>query len=145
MSIKVIDRVNKSKTKIPLWVNVLQVILVAIMLSQVYMYFFDHASIVDSGIAVNGVPILNLIYEMGARTFVMVIASIYVLITQDPWQFLVVLLMNIFREGQEMIIDPLFPIENAVASPTADFWIHVVIVAIEVLAFMTVYKITKRA
>jgi len=81
---------------------------------------------------------------MGARTLVMALASIYVLITQNPKQYLVVLLMNILREGQETIIDPLYPILNAPASPTADFWIHVVIVAIEILAFVVVYRIAKR-
>jgi len=51
--------------------------------------------------------------------------------------------MNIFREGQEMIIDPLFPILNAPTSPMVDFWIHVVIVAIEIWAFIAVYRITR--
>lgn len=108
------------------------------------MYFFNHQMMADTGVAVESVPMLNLVYEMGARTFVMVIASIYVLITQDPKQFLVVLLMNIVSEGQEMIIDPLYPILNAPASPTADFWIHVVIVAIEIWAFVTVFRLTKK-
>ena len=103
---------NTTKLKIPLWVNTLQAILILIMLTQVYMYFFNHDLMADMGVNVKGTPMLNLVYEMGARTFVMVIASVYVLITQDPKQFLVVLLMNIVREGQEMIIDPLFPVLN---------------------------------
>lgn len=131
------------KAKIPIWVNILQVILVLIMLGQVYMYFFNHQMMESSGVKVDSVPMLNLVYEMGARTLVMALASIYVLITQNPKQFLVVLLMNIFREGMEMIIDPLYPILNAPASPTMDFWIHVVIVIIEILAFIAVYKIAK--
>ncbi len=132
------------KTKIPLWVNVVQVILILIMLGQVYMYFFNHQMMADTGVAVEGNPMLNLVYEMGARTWVMIIASIYVIITQDPKQFLVVLLMNIFRESQEMIIDPLYPVLNAPVSPSADFWIHVVIVAIEIWAFIVVFKIAKQ-
>jgi len=92
---------------------------------------------------VSGTPMLNLVYEMGARTFVMVIASIYVMMTQNPKQYLVVLLMNIVREGQEMIIDPLFPILNAPVTPGVDFGIHVVLVAIEILAFFTVWKISR--
>ena len=75
---------------------------------QVFMYFLNHLMMIDSGIPVNGVPTLNLIYEMGARTLVMAIASMYVLATQNPQQFLVVLLMIVFREGFETIIDPLF-------------------------------------
>jgi len=132
------------ESKIPLWVNIVQVILTLIMLGQVYMYFFNHQMMTDTGVSVDGAPMLNLVYEMGARTLVMVIASVYVLLTQDAKQFLVVLLMNIVREGQEMIIDPLYPILNAPASPTADFWIHVVIVVIEILAFIAVFKLTKK-
>jgi len=135
---------QNSKQKIPLWVNILQVILVLIMLAQVYMYFFNHQMMADTGVTVEGAPMLNLVYEMGARTLVMVIASIYVLITQNPKQYLVVLLMNIVREGQEMIIDPLFPVLNAPVSPTADFWIHVVIVAIEIWAFITVFRLIRK-
>ena len=135
---------NKAKLKIPIWVNVVQGILILIMIGQVYMYFFNHEMMAETGVAVEGTPMLNLVFEMGARTFVMVLVSIYVLITQDRKQFLVVLLMNIFREGQEMIIDPLYPVLNAPASPTTDFWIHVVIVAIEILAFITVFRLIKK-
>ena len=97
----------------------------------------------DTGVSIESPPMLNLVYEMGARTFAMVIASVYVLLTQDPKQFLVVLLMNIVREGQEMIIDPLYPVFNAPATPTVDFWIHIVIVVIEIGALITVYNKTK--
>jgi len=131
-------------TRIPIWVNIVQILLVLIMLAQVYMYFFDHQAMADSGIPVDSVPMKNLVYEMGARTLVMAIAAIFVLITQNPKQFLVVLLMNIFREGQEMIIDPLFPVANAPASPVADFWLHVIIVAIEILAFIAVLRIVRQ-
>lgn len=132
-----------AKSKIPLWVNIMQALLILIMLSQVYIYFFNHQMMAATGVSVEGAPMLNLIYEIGARTFVMVIASIYVMITQNPIQYLVVLLMNVVRETQEMIIDPLFPVLNAPASPIVDFGIHVVIVAIEVWAFITVTRIVK--
>ena len=36
----------------------------------------------------------------------MIAASVFVLITQNPHQYLVVLFISIFREGQETIIDP---------------------------------------
>ncbi len=130
--------------KIPLWVNIMQAVLILIMLGQVYMYFINHQMMAATGVSIEGAPMLNLVYEMGARTFVLVIASIYVMFTQNAKQFLVVLIMNIVREGQEMIIDPLFPVLNTPVSPMLDFGIHVVIVAIEILAFITVMKISKR-
>ncbi len=118
----------------------MQVLLILIMIGQVYMYFFNHQMMADTGVVVEGSPMLNLVYEMGARTLVMVIASIFVIITQDPKQYLVVLLMNVFRESFEMIIDPLYPVLNAPATPPVDFGIHVLIVAIEILALVTVFR-----
>ena len=133
------------KSDIPIWVNVLQVLLTLIMLGQVYMYFFDHDLLAATGVTVNGTPDLNQIYEMGSRTLTMAAASIFVMITQNARQFLVVLFMNILREGTETIIDPLFPIANAPAGPAMDFGMHVVIVAIEILAFVVVWKRLKKS
>lgn len=132
------------KTKIPLWVNIMQSTLILIMLGQVFMYFLNHQMMADSGIQTEGIPNLNLIYEMGARTLVMALISIYVMVTQNPQQYLVVLIMNIFREGFETIIDPLYPLLNAPASPMIDLVMHIVIVAVEVLAFVTVFKLIKK-
>ncbi len=130
--------------KIPIWVNAVQVVLTLIMLQQMYMFYFDHPSVAASGIIVEGVPNLNLLYEFAGRTGVMAIASIFALITQNPRYFLVVLLMNLFREGQETIIDPLFPLQNAPMSPTGDLVVHLVILAIELWAFITVFRIVKK-
>lgn len=134
---------NRAKSQIPLWVNVMQAILIVIMAVQVFEHFLDHDALVAAGIAVDGDPQLNLIYEMGARLLVMVVASVFVMITQDPRQYLVVLIMNVFRESMEGIIDPLYPVADAPASPTVDFWIHVVIVIIEVAALVTVARIVR--
>lgn len=132
------------KRRIPTWVNAMQVILILIMLGQAYLCFFGHEGWAAAGVSIEGNPSLNIIYETGSRLLVMVVASVYVLITQDARQWLVVLLMNVVREGQEMIIDPLWPVANAPASPMTDFAIHVVIVAIEVAAFATVLAITRQ-
>lgn len=127
-----------------MWVNVVQAILILVMFQQVYMFYLDHQSVAASGIAVEGVPNQNLLYEFAARTATMALASCFVLITQNPRAYLVVLLMNLLREGQETIIDPLFPLANAPASPTGDLVIHLVIVAIELWAFIVVLKIVRR-
>lgn len=135
---------SETQRRIPIWVNVMQAILILIMLFQVYQNFIDHDAVAASGISVKGNPSLNMLYEMGSRLLVMIAASIYVMVTQDARQWLVVLLMNIVREGQETIIDPLWPLANAPASPLMDFAIHVVIVAVEIAAFVTVFKIVKQ-
>lgn len=131
-------------SKIPIWVNIVQMILTGIMLMQVYWNYGDHPLLLEQGVTIEGVPDLNLIYTLGGRTATMAAGAIFVLITQIPKQFLVVLFMNIIREGQEMFIDPLFPVANADATPIVDFGIHVVIVAIEILAFIAVYRIVRR-
>lgn len=133
-----------SKSRIPLWVNIMQAILILIMVVQVFEYFFDHDSLRAAGILIDGDPSLNLVYEMGARLGVIVIASVFVMVTQDPKQYLVVLLMNVAREGQEMIIDPLYPVADAPASPAVDFAIHVVIVVVEIVALVTVLRLVRR-
>lgn len=136
---------NKAlNTKVPIWVTVLQIILTLIMLQQVYMFYFDHQAVAASGIVVEGIPNLNLLYEFAGRTATMALISIVVLIAQNPRYFLVVLLMNLFREGQETIIDPLFPLSNAPMAPTGDFVVHLIIIAIELWAFITVFKIVRQ-
>ena len=131
-------------TRIPIWVNIVQILLTLIMLMQVYWNYVDHPLLLEQGVTIGGVPDLNLIYTLGGRTLTLAAAAIFVLITQIPKQFLVVLFMNIVREGQEMFIDPLFPVANADATPAVDFGIHVVIVAIEILAFIAVYRIVRQ-
>ena len=131
-------------SQIAIWINVMQVLLTLIMLQQVYMFIFDHNAVISSGITSSGIPDLNLFYEFAARTAVMAIISILVIITQNPQHFLLVLFMNVLREGFETIIDPLYPLANAPMSPTGDFIAHVVIVAIEIFALITLYRITRK-
>ena len=133
-----------SKRQIPLWVNVMQAVLILIMVVQVYEHFFNHDAIAAAGWETEGDAALNLIYEMGSRLAVMVVASIFVMITQNPRQYLVVLIMNVVRESMEGVIDPLFPVADAPAPPLTDFLIHVVIVAIEIAALVTVARIVRR-
>lgn len=130
-------------SKIPVWVNILQLLLTVIMLQQAYMFAFDHPAVLASGIQIDGVANLNLLYEFASRTFVMAVISLFVLVSQNPRYFLIVLLMNILREGLETIIDPMFPLANAPMSPSGDFIAHLIIVGIEIWAFIKVYKITR--
>ena len=52
--------------------------------------------------------------------------------------------MNLVREGLETIIDPLYPLANAPMTPVNDLIAHIVIVLIELWAFIVMYKIVKR-
>tara|TARA_Y100000591_G_scaffold8101_1_gene6405 strand:+ start:780 stop:1202 length:423 start_codon:yes stop_codon:yes gene_type:complete len=131
-------------SKIPRWITFLQLLLTLIMVQQAFLFTFDHQSVLASGITLSGIPDLNLFYEFASRTFVMAIISLFAIITQNPHYFLVVLLTNILREGFETIIDPLFPLANAPMSPTGDFILYVVIVLIEIWAFVTILKIVRK-
>ena len=129
---------------IPIWVNLVLVMLLLFMGLQVVQFYFGHEMLAESGITIDGTPNQNILYTTAGRLVAMVGASIFVLITQSPNQFLVVLFMSILREGQEMFIDPLFPYANAPAPPAVDFGMHVVIVALEIAAFIAVYRLAKQ-
>ena len=128
---------------IPIWVNIFLLILILFMSIQVYWFYFNHQSLIDAGITIEGVPNLKIIYTTEGRLVAMIAASVFVLITLNPHQNLVVLFMSFFREGHETIIDPIFPYANAAAA-IADFVIHLVIVALEIWAFIIVYRMTKK-
>ena len=131
------------KTKIPLWINIVQGILILIMLQQVYLFYVDHVAVLASGITIQSVSDYNLVYEFAARTLTMAIVSLFIMFSQDVKLFIPMFLMNLLREIQETVIDPLFPLVNAPVSPTWDIIIHVVIVAIELAAFIKLYKLSK--
>lgn len=128
---------------IPIWVNGFLVVIVLLMAVQVFWNYFDHQYLLDAGMTIEGDPDKNVMYTTAARLVAMIGASVFVLITQNPAQHAVVWFMSILREGQEMLIDPLFPYANAPASPIADFGVHVVIVALEIAALVTVSRLAK--
>ena len=73
----------------------------------------------------------------------MAIVSILILLSQDVKLFIIMFVMNVFREGQETIIDPMYPLVNAPVTPTIDLVMHIIIVAIEIGALAQLIKIYK--
>ena len=73
----------------------------------------------------------------------MAIVSILILLSQDIKLFIIMFVMNVFRERQETIIDPMYPLLNASVTPTIDLVIHIIIVAIEIGALVKLIKIYK--
>ena len=96
-----------------------------------------------SGVKIDGVSDLNLIYEFAGRTATMAIVSVFIMYSQNVKLFIVLFLMNLLREIQETIIDPFFPLTNAPLSPTVDLISHIVIRGIEIIAFIKLYKMSK--
>jgi hypothetical protein len=139
---KILNKLRNSP--IPIWVNLVLVMVVLFMGLQVVQFYFGHEMLAESGITIDGIPNQNILYTTAGRLVAMVGATIFVLITQSPNQSLVVLFMSILREGQETFIDPLFPYANAPAPPIVDFGMHIVIVALEIAAFIAVYRIARQ-
>ena len=136
--------IKKFKTSnIPIWINILQVLLLLILIQQTYQFYFDIPAVLASGIQIEGIPNKNLIYEFAGRTGTMAIVSILILLSQDVKLFIIMFVMNVFREGQETIIDPMYPLVNAPVTPTIDLVMHIIIVAIEIGALAQLIKIYK--
>ena len=134
---------NLKTSNIPIWINILQVLLLLILFQQTYQFYFDIDAVLASGIQIEGIPNKNLIYEFAGRTGTMAIVSILILLSQDVKLFIIMFVMNVFREGQETIIDPMYPLVNAPATPTIDLVMHIIIVAIEIGALAQLIKIYK--
>ena len=138
---KFIKHLKTNNNKI--WINILQVLLLLILFQQAYQFYFDIDAVLASGIQIEGIPNKNLIYEFAGRTATMAIVSILILLSQDIKLFIIMFLMNVFREGQETIIDPIYPLVNAPVTPTIDLVMHIIIVAIEIGALVKLIKIYK--
>ena len=134
---------NLKTSNIPIWINILQVLLLLILIQQTYQFYFDIDAVLASGIQIEGIPNKNLIYEFAGRTGTMAIVSILILLSQDVKLFIIMFVMNVFREGQETIIDPMYPLVNAPVTPTIDLVMHIIIVAIEIGALAQLIKIYK--
>ena len=128
---------------IPTWINIVQILLTMIIIQQTYQFYFDIDAISASGIITEGIPNKNLIYEFASRTGTMAVISILIMLSQDVKLFIIMFVMNVFREGQETIIDPLYPLVNAPVDPTTDLILHIIIVAIEIMALLKLINIFK--
>lgn len=136
--------INHFKTSpIPTWINIVQILLTMIVIQQTYQFYFDIDAVSASGITTEGIPNKNLIYEFAGRTGTMAVISILIMLSQDVKLFIIMFVMNVFREGQETIIDPLYPLANATVDPTTDLILHIIIVAIEIMALLKLINIFK--
>ena len=125
---------------IPLWVTLFLMLLALSMSSQVYIFYLDHGFLSEAGISTEGAPNLNILYATAGRALAMIAATVLAILLQNPQAYLVILLMSMVREGQETIIQPLYPYANSPASPAVMFALHAVILAIEIAAFIAVLR-----
>ena len=120
------------------------VVLILFMLPEVYLHYVDHQALVDAGVTIEGEADQNVLYTTAARLLAMIVASAFVLWTQNPSQMVVVLLMSVLREGQEAFIDPNFPRGDSPLSPTTVAIFQAIIVAIEIAALVVVARLVRR-
>ena len=136
--------INHFKTSpIPTWINIVQILLTMIIIQQTYQFYFEIDAVFGIRDYNKGIPNKNLIYEFAGRTGTMAVISILIMLSQDVKLFIIMFFMNVFREGQETIIDPLYPLANAPVDPTTDLILHVIIVAIEIMALLKLINIFK--
>ena len=93
------------KTKIPLWINILQVVILAILSFQTYACYFN-PSLLYPGFTVDEVT-AKMIYVLAGRNAVMMVISIIALVRQNPRFYSFAFLMHSLRELQDMFIAPL--------------------------------------
>jgi len=93
------------KTKIPVWVNILQVVILAILTFQTYACYFN-PQLLYPGITVDENS-AKMIYVLGGRNAMMAIISVIALVRQNPRFYSFAFLMHSLRDFQDMFIAPL--------------------------------------
>jgi len=100
--------------KIPLWINLLQALILAILLFQTYACYLD-PGLIYPGIRIEGLPASKAINVLGGRNAVMALISIIALVWQEPRFYSFAFLMHSAREAQDMFITPLHTPDTTVA------------------------------
>ncbi len=123
------------KTKIPVWINILQVLILAILTFQTYACYFN-PQLLYAGFTVDFVT-AKMIYVLAGRNAVMMVISIIALVKQDPRFYSFAFLMHSLRELQDMFIVPL------TGEPLAIFFVFLIVFVIpEITAY---FKLNKMA
>lgn len=127
------------KTKIPIWINILQVVILAILSFQTYACYFN-PSLLYPGFTVDEVT-AKTIYVLAGRNAVMMVISIIALVRQNPRFYSFAFIMHSLRELQDMFIVPLTGDSGGVAIGT--FFVFLIIFVIpEITAY---FKLNKMA
>ncbi len=123
------------KTNIPLWINILQVIILAILSFQTYACYFNPELIYPG--AVTNDAATQAIYVLAGRNALMAVISLLALVRQNPRFYSFAFLMHSLRELQDMFISPL------TGQPFYVFFVFLIVFVIpEITAY---FKLTKMA
>ena len=126
------------KTLIPLWINALQLVILAILSFQAYACYFNPA-LIYPGIVVDSAN-AKMIYVLAGRNTMMAVISIIALAMQKPGFYSFAFLMHGLRELQDMFIAPM------TGAPIGVLFIFLFVFVIpEITAFLKLSKMAKRA
>jgi hypothetical protein len=93
------------KTKIPLWINILQGIIFAILAFQTYACYFNPQAFYPD-VATDSAT-RQALYVLGGRNALMAVISLLALVKQNPRFYSFAFIMHSLRELQDMFILPL--------------------------------------
>lgn len=93
---------NCSSSKIPLWINLINIVVIGILLFQIYACYFDPSLVYGrfENIEANRQAILTL----AGRNFVMIVISFIALKSQKSMFIAFTFLMNFAREFYDMLL-----------------------------------------
>lgn len=124
------------QNRVPIWIYALQTVLCLILAQQAFGYYQMNYW----GVLAETASQKREILELAGRTTAMFFVGVLVMLSRNPHYFVPLFLLNIFRETQETFIDTIY---ETGTSLVANILIHVVIIALEVLALVKVYQISK--
>lgn len=123
------------KTKIPLWINILQVVILLILAAQTYACYLNPEMFYPG--AVTNAASHQVVYVLAGRNALMAIISLTALIRQNPRFYSFAFFMHSLRELQDMFIVPL------TGGGIAIFFVFLIVFVIpEILAY---FKLNKMA
>ena len=118
---------------IPLWINLLQGLILIILARQAFNCYFNPE------ISYPGVVARKAVYTLAGRNTMMAVISLLALVVQNPAFLCFAFLMHSLRELQDMFIVPMTnPAGNG---RVAIFFVFLFVFAIpEIMAVITLYK-----
>jgi len=124
------------QTNIPLWINLLQIVILIILSRQAFNCYFSSEKIYPE---ITGTPARKVVYVLAGRNTVMVVISLLALVWQNPAFLCFAFLMHGLRESQDMFI---IPLTNPPGNGRVKiFFVFLfVFVVPEILAVVTLYK-----
>ncbi|MCX6056877.1 MAG: hypothetical protein NTW69_01835 [Chloroflexi bacterium] len=93
------------KIKIPIWINLLQVVILGILTFQTYACYLNPKSIYPD--FVFDANTSKMVYTLASRNAVMMVISLIALVRQDARFYSFAFLIHSLRELQDMFIVPL--------------------------------------